>query len=140
MPDNSLQPGELVVELAAVVQSVAIFSGVLAAMLVSWITKRSWTISCISLLVGGVIGLLVGMVASHLVYDLADGTTTVVRVGSSSLPQTIDAALAGTLPTALIIAGAAVCLLSAPPKSAFTTSLMCSVAIGLGFAYFSSLL
>ena len=140
MPDSPLQPGERVVELAGVVQSVAIFSGAVAASLTSWFAKRSWAVSGISFVVGAFVGFLVGMAAARVFYRTADGMTTIVRVGSSSLPATIRAGLAGGVLTALVVAAGSVLFLSAPAQSAFTTSLVCGAVIGVVFAFLGSVL
>jgi hypothetical protein len=140
MPENPFHPGERVVELAGVVQSVAIFTGAVTGAATAWLAKRSWLVSGTSLLIGAVLGFAVGLLAARIFYHSAEGMTTVVRVGSGSLPSTIRAGLAGALPTALIVASAAVFVLSAPAQSAFTTSLLCGAIIGVTFACLSSLL
>ena len=94
MPDNPIQTGERVVELAAVVQSVAIFTGAVTGAVTARLAKRSWTVSGAAFFAGALIGFVAGLLAARILYRGADGMTSIVRVGSSSLPATIPAGLA----------------------------------------------
>lgn len=140
MPNGPLQPGERVVELAAVAQSAAVLSGVVSAVLISWLFKRSWVVLGASFFIGGFVGFVVGMISARSFYRTGEGMTAVVRVGGSSLPKTIRAAWAGTLPTTAVLATSAIFLLSAEPQAVFTISLACGAVIGVAFACCSSLL
>ena len=139
MPDNPLQPGGRVVELAGLAQSAAIFAGAVAGAVITWFAKRAWTASLAAFVVGGVAGFAVGFVVARIFYRSTGGMTTIVRVGSSALPSAIGAGLAGAILSALVVAGLSVLLVSAQAQSAFTSALVCGALIGVVFACLASL-
>jgi len=140
MTNIPLQPGERIVALSSLVQSVAIIAGVITAGVVAWIAKHSWLVSVLSIIVGSIIGFVFGMIAARIFYSTPDGMVRVVRAGASSLPATIRAGLISSLLTSLAVAVAAIYLLHAPAQTAFTTSLILGAFIGVACACLGSLL
>ncbi len=140
MPDLGLQPGERVVELAAVVRTAAIVSGAVAGVATTWLVRRSWWFSLAAFVLGAVAGFVVSQFVSRL-YRSADGQTVVARVGSTSLPATIPAGLAGGVSVALVVGIAVILLLSAQSRAVpvLGTSLGCGIVLGIIFACLASL-
>lgn len=128
------------VALAIVVQSVSLLVGAVAGTATTWLARRSWVASFVGFLLGGLVGSVTGPFLARLLYRTADGMTTIVRVGTSSLPATVGAGLAGGLTTALAVAALAALLPSARKKATWVTSLGLGATLGALLACCSSLL
>ena len=139
MTDKQLKPGDLVVELAALAQSAATFSGAVAGAGTVWLTGGSWATVVAALLAGGLVGLMTGFLVARVLYRSGDGQTTVVRVGTRALSSAIPAGLAGGLSPVFVVGAAAILLYSAPVWMALTAALLCGTLIGVGFAFAASL-
>lgn len=140
MPNQGLQPGDTVVALAGVVQSVAALTGGVVGAVTTRLAKRSWMACGIAFIVGGVAGFALGFLLGRIFYRTAEGMVTVVRAGPASLPVTIRAGLVGSLPSAILVASAAVIIISAPAQSSLVTSLLIGLVLGVAFACCGSLL
>jgi len=142
MPPLDLNPGDRVVELAALVTSAAIATGAVAGAAIVWLIKTSWLASAGAFVAGAVLGFVIAQFVGRLLYRTAAGNTTVVKVGSASLPATIQAGLAGGLITGVAIALVAVLLFSAKSQavSLFGVAVGCGIVLGVLFACLGSLL
>ena len=139
---QNLNPGERVVELAAVVRSAALVTGAVSA---AWLTisgKRGWLPASGALLVGATIGFFIAQLISRLLYQTADGQTTVVRAGGGALPATISAGLLGAISTSVVVAMLALVLFWRDINivSVFAICLGCGAVLGVLFACLASLL
>jgi hypothetical protein len=141
MPPQGLNPGDRVVELAALVVSAAVGTGAVAGALVVWLIKKSWLASGGAFVTGAVLGFAAGKLVALLLYRTADGNTTVVKVGSASLSATIPAGLAGGIATAVAVGLLALLLFSARNQSLslFGVAIGCGVVLGILFACLGSL-
>src|SRR5438132_8017747 len=91
MPTQSLNPGDRVVDLAALVVSVAVATGAVTGALLVWLIKRGWLAAAAAFVVGAMIGFVLGSALARVSYRTGDRATTVVKVGSASLASTIPA-------------------------------------------------
>ncbi len=141
MPPQGLNPGERVVELAALAISAAVATGAVASAWILWLIKKSWVISAGALIGGAVIGFLVGQLVGRVLYRTG-GNTTVVKVGSASLPSTVPAGLAGGVVAAIAVGVLALLIFSARSQasSVFGVAISCGVVLGILFACLGSLL
>ena len=137
--DKQLNPGDLVVGLAALVQSSATLSGAVVGAGAVWLTGGSWSAVVAALFAGGLLGFGAGFLVARALYHSSDGQTTVVRVGVQALPAAIPAGLAGGLPSAFVVAAAVILLYSAPVWMTLIVALLSGTLIGVGFAFASSL-
>ena len=141
MPPQGLNPGDRVVELAALATSAAVATGAVASAWILWLIKKSWLLSAGSLIAGGVVGFLVGQLVGRVLYH-PNGNTVVVKVGSASLLSTIRAGLAGGVVTAVAVGLLALLIFSAKSQasSVFGVAIGCGVVFGILFACLGSLL
>jgi hypothetical protein len=141
MPPQGLNPGDRVVELAALAVSAAVATGAIAAAWILWLIKKSWLISAGALIAGGVVGFLAGQLVGRVLYH-HNGNTVVVKVGSAGLASTIGAGVAGGVVTALLIGLLAILLFGAKTQasSAFGVAIGCGAVLGILFACLGSLL
>ena len=63
MPTQGLNPGDRVVDLAALVVSVAVATGAVTGALLVWLIKRGWLAAAAAFVVGAVIGFVLGFSA-----------------------------------------------------------------------------
>jgi hypothetical protein len=141
MPPSNLNPGDRVVELAALVISAAVTTGAIASAWILWLIKKSPLASAGALIAGAVVGFLVGQLMGRVLYHTA-GNTVVVKVGSASLSSTIPAGLVGGVVTALAIGLLAVLIFNARSEASylFGVAIACGVVLGIVFACLGSLL
>lgn len=141
MPLSNLNPGDRVVELAALVISAAVATGAVASAWILRLIKKSLLVSAGALIAGAVVGFLVGQLVGIVLYRTG-GNTTVVKVGSASLSATIPAGLVGGVVTALAVAILALLIFSARSQasSLFGVAIGCGVVLGILFACLGSLL
>lgn len=141
MPQQGINPGDRVVELAALTISAAVATGAVASAWILWLIKKSWLISAGALVAGGVFGFFVGQLVGRVLYRTG-GNTTVVKVGSASLPSTIPAGLAGGVVTAIAVGVLLLIVFSAKSQvpSLFGVAIGCGVVLGILFACLGSLL
>jgi hypothetical protein len=142
MPPQGLNPGDRVVELAALVTSAAVATGAIAGAAIVWLIKKSWLASAGAFFVGAVFGFLLAQFVGRLLYHTAGGNTTVVKVGSASLQATIPAGLAGGLATGVAIALIAILIFSAKSQALTLVGVAagCGIVLGILFACLGSLL
>ena len=140
MPPQGLNPGDRVVELAALATSAAVVTGAVSSAWILWLIKKSWLASAEALIAGAVVGFLVGQLVGRVLYRTG-GNSTVVKVGSASLSSAIPAGLAGGVVTALAVAILAVLIFSAKSQapSLFGVAIGCGMVLGILFACLSSL-
>lgn len=141
MPPQGLNPGDRVVELAALLQSAAVATGALAGAWLLWFLKKSWVAALGALAGGAALGFVVGHILARALYRTAEGNTTIVKVGSASLPSTLPAGLAGGVATATTIALLALLIFGAKNQALplFGIALGCGVVLGVLFACLGSL-
>jgi hypothetical protein len=142
MPPSNLNPGDRVVELAALAVSAAVATGAVAGAWVVWLIKKSWLASARAFIGGAVIGFAVSQLLVRILYRTADGKMTIVKVGSASLSATIPAGLAGGIATAIAIGLLASLLLSVRSQalSLFGVAIGCGLVLGILFACLGSLI
>lgn len=141
MPSEYINTGDMVVELAALVISTAVVTGAVTGAWILWLIKKSWLASLGALLAGAAVGYIVGQLVGGFLYRIGENTT-VVKVGSESLPLTIPAGLAGGVTTALTVAILAVLIFNAKSEasSLFRVAMRCGMFLGILFACLGSLL
>jgi hypothetical protein len=140
MPPEGLNPGDRVVELAALAVSAAVATGAVAGAWILWLIKKSWLLSVASLVAGAVVGFFAGQLVAHILYRTG-GNTTVVKIGSASLSSTIPAGLAGGVAAAVAIVLLAFLIFGARSRasSLFGVAIGCGLVLGVLFACLSSL-
>lgn len=140
MPPQDLTPGDRVVELAALAVSAAVVTGAVAGAWTVWLIKRSWLASGGAFFAGAVLGFAAGQLVARVLYR-SGGNTTIVKVGSASLPATIPAGLAGGVTAAIAVGLLAMLLFGAKHQasSLFGVALGCGVVLGMLFACLGSL-
>lgn len=140
MPDQGLQSGERVVEIAAVVHTASIVSGAIASTATTWLVSGSWRSSLVALVLGAFIGFVVSQFPSRL-YS-SGGQTAVAKVGSSSLSATVPAGLLGGVSVTLVVGIAVLWCFSAWSQAVLLlgTSLGCGLVVGVVLAILASLL
>jgi hypothetical protein len=141
MPPSNLNPGDRVVELAALAVSAAVATGAVSGAWVVWLIKKSWLASAGAFIPGAVIGFSVSQILVRLLYRTPDGKTTIVKIGSAALSATIPAGLAGGITTAVAVGLSAMLLFGAKSQalSLFGVAIGCGIVFGLLFAYLGSL-
>jgi hypothetical protein len=141
MPPQGLNPGDRVVELAALAVSAAVATGAVAGAWMVWLLKKSWVASAGSFIAGAVVGFAAGQLVGRILYRTAEGNTSVVKVGSASLSATIPAGLAGGITTAIAVGLLALLIFSARSQalSLFGVAIGCGVVLGVLFACLGSL-
>jgi hypothetical protein len=139
MQKDQLSPGDRAVELAALATSAAIVAGALSATAGARLAHRSWPVSFVAPVCGGLVGRVVGRVAGRALYRTRDGRTAIVRAGRAALPSACLAGLVGGLTSALVAAGLAVRLLAAPSRSAYVAAACCGLVVGLVLPCLASL-
>ena len=142
MPPQGLNPGDRVVELAGLLQSTAVATGAVAGAWLLWLIKKSWVTSLGALAGGAALGFVVGHVLARILYRTAEGNTTIVKVGSASLPSTLPAGLAGGVATATALALLVLLIFGAKNQTLplFAIAVGCGVVLGVLFACLGSLL
>jgi hypothetical protein len=140
MPPQGLNPGDRVVELAALAVSAAVATGAVAGACIAWLIKKSWLASVGAFIAGAVVGFAAGQLVARLLYRTG-GNTKVVKVGSASLSATIPAGLAGGIATAIAVGLLALLIFSARSQalSLFGVAIGCGVVLGVLFACLGSL-
>jgi hypothetical protein len=140
MPLQGLNPGDRVVELGALAISAAVGTGAVASAWIVWLIKKSWLASAGSLVAGAVVGIVVGQLVARILYRTG-GNTTVVKVGSASLPSTIPGGLAGGVATAVTVGLLVLLIFGARSQtlSLFGVAIGCGVVLGVLFACLGSL-
>ena len=141
MPPQGLNPGDRVVELAALATSAAVATGAVASAWILWLIKKSWLVSSGALIAGGVVGFLVGQLVGRVLYH-PNGNTVVVKVGSASLFSTIRAGLTAGVITAIAIGFVSLLIFSAKNGASFVfgVAIGCGIVLGILFACLGSLL
>lgn len=141
MSSQQINPGEMVVELAALVVTASVLTGAVSSAWILWLVKKSWLISSGAFVAGGVIGFIVGQITGNALYRSGENTT-IAKVGIESLPATIPAGLAGGLITAIAISVIAVLMFGARKQGSpfLSIAICCGVVLGIASACMGSLL
>jgi hypothetical protein len=115
-------------------------TGAVSATWVTWLARKSWLTSLAALLIGAALGYIVADIVSRVCYRRG-GSTTVVKVGRSSLVSTIPAGLAGGIPAAMVVACVALLLFGADSHAVswFGVTVASGAVLGVIFASVSSL-
>ena len=130
VPQN-LNPGDKVVELAALAILAAITTGAVEGGWIGWIVKKNWIYSTGSLAVGAMVGFATGQLFARLLYR-ASGYTKVVKIGGASLSSTIPAALISSIATAVIIVILGVTIFGARDQALTLMKSAIGLSIGIG--------
>lgn len=140
MPSHGLNPGDRVVELAALAVSAAVATGAVAGVWIAWLIKKNWLASAGAFIAGTAVGFAAGQLVARFLYRTG-GNTTVVKVGCASLSATIPAGLAGGIATAIAIVLVALLIFSARSQalSLLGIAIGCGVVLGVLFACLGSL-
>jgi len=140
MTTEGLNPGDRVVDLAALAVSAGVITGAVAGAWLVWLIKKSWLISAGAFVAGAVIGFAVGQLMGRILYRSGENTT-VVKVGSASLSATIPAGIAGGVVTAFSITLIAMLIFGARSQtlSLLGVAIACGIVLGVLFACLSSL-
>jgi len=141
MPPQGLNPGDRVVELAALAVSAAVATGAASAAWILWLIRKSWVVSAGALIGGAIVGFIVGQLVARILYRTG-GNTTIVKVGSASLLSTIPAGLAGGVAAAVVVGVFALLVFSARSQAmpVFGVAIGCGAVLGILFACLGSLL
>lgn len=131
MAQAEFQPGDKVIELAALTRSSAMITGAVLSEAAAWLLKFSISL-CLGLLAAGVAaGWLIGMLAGRCLYPAAAGKAVVVQAGGSALPAAWKAALSGALLASAVVGLAFSSLTLAPRPFVMVVSLGIGAMIGL---------
>jgi hypothetical protein len=99
-----LDPGYEGIVLAQLALLAAMMAGAVAGAVAGWLCKRNVGLTLCTFMMGIMGGLLIGTGMSRWLYVTAEGTETLVKAGVCSLCSASLAGLAGSVPTALLIA------------------------------------
>ncbi len=119
--------------------SAAVVAGALAGPIDAWLAHRSWSVSSVAFVCGGLAGFVVGRVVGRALYRTADGQTAVVRAGRGALPAALRAGLAGGLASAVASTGLGLWLLAAPPLPSLIAAACCGILAGVVLPCLASL-
>lgn len=130
MVDPNLSPGDRVVDLAFLVRSSAVFTGIAAAAISLWVLKHIayWTLA--AGLLGGIGGFLVGTLFGRAFFPAPLGQVEVVKLGPGAFMLACKAALIGGI-TSGVVASLVPALLVA---DGFRIPQLVGVGIGIGIA------
>ena len=126
MPPSELQPGDKVIELAALARSSAMITGAVLLEVIAWLLKLSVLLCFATLVAGAVVGWFIGMIVGKCLYPVTTGNAVVVKTGGASLPAAFKAALPGALLVSLG-AGLGFCSLITGPHL-----IIVAIAVGIG--------
>jgi hypothetical protein len=144
MSAPGLNPGDRVVDLAALAHSAAVITGAVAATWLTWRIRRIWPLSSAAFVGGAAVGYIVSELVARVLYRGPGRATTVVKVGAAALGNTLRAGLSGSLLTAVVVALLVVAMFL--PKDdqragpLFMLSLYCGAVVGALFACLASFL
>jgi hypothetical protein len=142
MPQSSLNPGDRVIELAALAASAGTVAGAVTGAWILRLVVESWIAAAAGLCGGAAYGYLLGRRVGTDLYRTAEGLTTVVKVGRESFRSTIPAGLAGGLAASLSIALLAVLVHGGAGSAGelFGIAILCGCVLGGAVACLSSML
>lgn len=140
MKRADLNPGDRVVELAALAVSAGVATGAIAGACVLGFIERSWLGAAGGFCAGAVAVLLIAQPLARSLYRTGDDTT-VVKVGSESLRATIPAGLVGGVAAGVTVALLAVLSLGAVSLAVpvFGIAIACGAVLGIALACLATL-
>lgn len=140
MPDANLNPGDLVVDLAGLLRSAAIYAGAIASLVSFWILKSRaiWLIAAFVL--GGIGGFFLGTFLAPFFYASNETYVAVVKVGPGAFGTALYAALIGSLSAGILSGLLTAVTTSQTGKIMKLTgaSVVSAIVIGLVCAFFST--
>ncbi len=139
MTKTGLQPGDKVIELAAVVRGVTLVTGGTAGTITAWLAKHEIGLTMGFAVGGSVIGYLVGRAVAKLLFPATAGDVVVTGAGRSSLPLTLKGGVVGALISSALVSILASVVTGAEITTGIWPSLGVGVLVGAGFACISSL-
>ena len=130
MPNTNLVSGDLVVDLASLLRSSAVFAGAVSGLVSIWILKRSapWKVG--GFVLGGVAGFLLGSFIGPLIFFAPEELVTVVKVGPGALGLTLKAGLIGGISAGFLVSLASSFIAS----QASRRFRLIGVGVAIGFA------
>ena len=142
MPSQGLNPGDRVVELAALVQSAAFITGGVATAWVMWLIKHSLLVSGGGFVAGVALGFVVAQLVARILYRGADRQTVVVKAGVGALRAAIPAGLSGGLSTAVLVVLLVLVIFGPKDQAAslIAVSLGCGAVLGVIMACLAAVL
>ncbi|MEI6563604.1 MAG: hypothetical protein WCO42_04765 [bacterium] len=99
-----LDPSAQGVSLMELTKLSAMMAGAVAGAVVGWLSRRHIMFSIYAFLLGIMGGMLVGTGMGNLIYVSRDGAESMVRVGCCSIFPALGGGVAGSLPTAFLVA------------------------------------
>ena len=134
-----LQPGDRVVELAALSRSAGGFSGLISIAIIVFFGLGSWTFTAAGALAGAVGGYIVGSVVGILLFPSPDGQVFIVKHGPESLASSLKAALVSSFAVSVIAALVAWCGFPNALGAGTWVAGIAAVVVGAVFACLASL-
>lgn len=129
--NKTLQSGDMVIDLRALICSAGMFVGMITLPLAAWFGQFSWGYWAIAVLIGGAIGYFLSRSLDHFIIPSPTGHTMVTKVGKKSLGIAIRVSLSGGFVMAMLVA--LVSLLNNDIASAsivFIVGLIVAVGVG----------
>ena len=139
MAPPEINPGDTVVELAALVNTTAMASGAVIAACLTYLAKHNGLASVAGFFSGAVVGFAVGQVVARIYYR-SNENTLIVKAGAGALATTIPAGLSDGVLSAFVVWFLAWFVFRHNPTMAsIAITIGRSVVIGIGTACLSSL-
>ena len=140
MDETELQRGDRVIVLAVVVRNASLFAGVAAGGLAGWLSQHKAGISAVAALGGGVVGFIIGMIMSRIIFPATSGNVVIAKVGMSSLALTLKGGITCAVIVSVLVSVLVSFLLENPITMGLWPSFAAGIIAGFLFLCFSSLL
>jgi hypothetical protein len=140
MNETGFQPGDRVIELAAALRTASLFAGISAGAINGWLSKHNILISVMTALGGGVVGYILGMLIGHIIFPATSGNVVVVKVGISSLPNTLKGGIPSAIIVSVLVSVLGNLIMKNPIMAGMWPSLAAGILIGIVVPCLSSLL
>ncbi len=136
---TELQPGDRIIALASCANGVALLVGAVASGITAWLAKHRLSVAALAVFGGAILGLIIGMVLSRILFPATQGNVVVVKVGTASLPQTFKAALGAAVPASILASILCALVLHAPIMQGVWPAVVTGSIIGICWALLASL-
>ena len=136
MPDQNLVSGDLVVDLAGLLRSSAVYTGAIACLVSFWILQQRTIWKIAAFVLGGIGGFLLGSLLGPIFFSAPNGEVMVVKLGPGAFWLALKAGLIGGV-SAGILAGLAPSFITSK-MSQFTRLAGTGIAIGIVIGTFSA--
>ncbi len=135
---DDLQPGDRVIELAAMSRSAGMFSGLIAIPLTVFCLTRSWLWTVLAIIAGLVIGYGVALTMGRLMFPTVDGNVVVVKHGSGSIFAAMRASLAPSIVISVLMVVVTM-VLPGPQIWAGSIGIAATLVVGVAIALLGAL-